>query len=271
MTDFDTSDRVVSRAIRSWLHEDRHEDVSRIAGAVLDRVEATPQRRTTWWPPRRESPMNRLFAIGLGAAAVIVIFVVGTQLLGPGEPAGVGAAPSASASPTQASTATNQPSTSTGSTSPLTQSFTSTVHGLSVSVPEGWKARAATEPWTNAPGAQYVDPGIDVLQDPILGDHLFLAIASQSIGDTTPEDWIAEHVSGWDEGCTPAEPITVGESSGLTGPEGCDFAAVTSDGRGYWIALLASQDDPPAVAAYDRAWFEEVLATVRLHPEDAVD
>ena len=37
MTDFNASDRDVTRAIRSWLHEDRHEDVSRIAAAVLDR------------------------------------------------------------------------------------------------------------------------------------------------------------------------------------------------------------------------------------------
>ena len=41
MTDFNASDRDVTRAIRSWLHEDRHEDVSRIAGAVLDQVETT--------------------------------------------------------------------------------------------------------------------------------------------------------------------------------------------------------------------------------------
>ena len=45
MTEFKTSDRDVNRAIRSWLHEDRHEDVSRVAGAVLDRVDTTPQRR----------------------------------------------------------------------------------------------------------------------------------------------------------------------------------------------------------------------------------
>ncbi len=47
MSDFNASDRDVTRAIRSWLHEDRHEDVSRIAAAVLDRVEATPRRRAT--------------------------------------------------------------------------------------------------------------------------------------------------------------------------------------------------------------------------------
>ena len=45
MTDPNTSDRDVDRAIRSWLHEDRHEDVSRVAGAVLDQLDTTPQRR----------------------------------------------------------------------------------------------------------------------------------------------------------------------------------------------------------------------------------
>ena len=47
MTDIRPSDPDVNRVIRSWLHEDRHEDVSRVAGAVLDQVEATPQRRAT--------------------------------------------------------------------------------------------------------------------------------------------------------------------------------------------------------------------------------
>ena len=80
MTDFKTSDRDVNRAIRSWLREDRHEDVSRIAGAVLDQVDTTPQRRSTWWPARRTPTMNKFLAIGLGAAAVIVVLIVGVQL-----------------------------------------------------------------------------------------------------------------------------------------------------------------------------------------------
>ena len=83
MTDIQTSDREVSRAIRSWLHEDRHEDASRLAGTVLDQVEATPQRRSTWWPPRRTPIMSRSVTIGLGAAAVAVAAVfVGAQLFG---------------------------------------------------------------------------------------------------------------------------------------------------------------------------------------------
>jgi hypothetical protein len=82
MTDFETSDRDVSRAIRSWLHEDWHEDVSRVAGAVLDQVDATPQRRATRWPARRTTTMNKFVAIGLGTAAVVVALLIGVQLLG---------------------------------------------------------------------------------------------------------------------------------------------------------------------------------------------
>ena len=58
MTQFQPSDREVNRVIRSWLHEDRQEDVSRIAGVVLDQLDTTPQRRITWWPARRTPDMN---------------------------------------------------------------------------------------------------------------------------------------------------------------------------------------------------------------------
>ena len=98
MTDFKTSDRDVNRAIRSWLHEDRHEDVSRIAGAVLDQVDTIPQRRATWWPARRTPTVNRIFGFGLAAATVVVALLLGSQLLGsPGGTGGPGGEPSPTA------------------------------------------------------------------------------------------------------------------------------------------------------------------------------
>ena len=97
MTDFKTSDRDVNRAIRSWLHEDRHEDVSRVAGAVLDQVDTIPQRRATWWPARRTPTMNKFLTIGLGAAAVVVAVLVGVSGLRFADNGGVGAGPTASA------------------------------------------------------------------------------------------------------------------------------------------------------------------------------
>jgi hypothetical protein len=103
MTDFNASDRDVNRAIRSWLREDRHEDASRIAGAVLDQVETTPKRRATWWPARRTPTMNKIVGFGLAAAAVVAVVLIGSQLFG--SPANIGGpgdepTPSATAEPT---------------------------------------------------------------------------------------------------------------------------------------------------------------------------
>jgi hypothetical protein len=265
------SDRNVDRVIRSWLHEDRHEDVSRVAGAVLDLLDTIPQRRSPWWPARRFPFMHKFVSLGLGAAAVVVALVIGTQVLGPSAPGGVGGAPSASPSPTPAPTATTEPSPSPIAAPPLTQTFTSQMHGISVSYPEGWIARAATEPWTDRPGVpQFLHPGFDVLHDPVQAETLFLDITSQPIGDSTPEEWVAANMAGW--GCSTTEPIAVDGATGLIGAD-CRFAFVTTAGRGYGIQLYASGDDfsQDPSAPYDRAWFEEVLATVQLQPEDAVD
>ena len=92
MTDFNASDRDVTRAIRSWLHEDRHEDVSRIAAAVLDQVEATPRRRARWWPARRSSDMNNFAKVLFATAAVVAVAVVAINLL-PGGGSGTGGVP----------------------------------------------------------------------------------------------------------------------------------------------------------------------------------
>ncbi len=272
MNERGSSDRNVDRVIRSWLREDRHEDVSRVAGTVLDLLHTTPQRRSPWWLARRFPFMNKIVSLGLGAAAVVAALVIGAQVLGPPATDGVGGAPSASPSLTPAPTATSDPSPSPIAAPPLTQQFTSTLHGFSVAHPEGWTAEAATEPWTDGPSTHPItEPHADHLSHPTLTDHLFLTITSQPIGDSTPEDWIAEQMAESPE-CTATEPIMVGEASGLIGSEGCDLlAVVTTAGRGYWISLRVSQDDPAAVAPFDRAWFEEVLATMQLHPEDAVD
>jgi hypothetical protein len=73
------------------------------------------------------------------------------------------------------------------------------------------------------------------------------------------------------EECTVTEPIAVDGATGLIGANGCNVAAVTIDGRGYLIWLYTSGDDAWLATTYDRAWFEEVLATIKLRPEDAVD
>ena len=61
------------------------------------------------------------------------------------------------------------------------------------------------------------------------------------------------------------------DASGRIGRDGCAVAVVTTAGRGYWIQLYTGGDGPFPSNVYDQAWFEEVLATMQLHPEDAGD
>ena len=117
-------------------------------------------------------------------------------------------------------------------------------------LPRGWTARAATEPWKDATLIPaFTDPFSDTLYDPVLTDHLHLRFASHPIGDSTPDEWVAEQLAG--VGCPAAEPIAVDGATGLIGADDCDAVAVATAGRGYWIALGASNDDPVATA-YDR-------------------
>ena len=216
------------------------------------RAEIEHKRQRTFIGPWRTPIMNKLVTYGLGAAAVVVLIFAGSQFFR--SSGGTGDDPTPSPTPESVSAP------------PLTQIFSSPLHAYSVSYPEGWTPRAATEPWTASTFPQnFFDPQVDVLYDPTLESDLFLILASQPIGDSTPEDWLAEQLATPDQGCDTTEPITVDGGTGLIG---CTLAVVTSAGRGYWIQLYTG-DAAPAI--YDRAWFEEVLATVQLQPEDAVD
>jgi hypothetical protein len=268
-----------SRDPDSLIHDFIREGEDVLHDQIYDAVRAAieQQRQRAAFGPWRAPTMNKFLTIGLGAAAVVVLLVIGLQLLG-SRGAGFGDAPSASPSashaeptPTPEPTAPSEPSPSTASAPPLTQSFTSTLHGISMSYPEGWTAQAATEPWTDRTfPLLFGEPHADFLYDPTLESDLFLTIASQPIGDSTPEDWVAEQMAS-EEGCGAAtEPIAVDGATGLIGAE-CTVVVVTTAGRGYWIQLYTSGDDELAVAAYDGAWFEEFLATVQLQPEEAAD
>jgi hypothetical protein len=266
-----TANNDFDRQLNDFLRDGPTELPYQSFDAVRDRTEHTRQRVVIG--PWRLPEMNKIVTIGLAAAALVVAVFVGAQLLGsPG--GGLGSQPSPTPDPTAtpAPTATPEPSPSPpASAPPLTQSFTSTQHGISLSYPERWTTQAATGPWTDSTfPLEFGQPHADWLSDPILESDVFMTMASQPIGDSTPEDWVAEQMAS-DEGCTATEPIAVDGATGLIGTRGCNVAVVTTEGRGYWIQLYTSGDDPAAVAPYNKAWFEEVLATVQLHPEDAVD
>ena len=243
--------------------------------AVRDRTEQTRQRVAIG--PWRVPTVSKLVPIGLGAAAVIAVLFIGSRFIG-SPSSGVGgpaSQPPASVAPSEAppSAAPASAAPSPVSPPPLTETFTSQMHGISMSYPEGWITRAATEPWPGTGGPHFPDPYADVLYDPV-NENLSFILGSRPIGDSTPADWIAKSIAD-DDDCSTTEPITVDGATGLIGADDCHYVYVTTAGRGYRIRLYTPYSGPgevpPADFPYDRAWFEEVLATVQLNPENAVD
>lgn len=106
-----TASRDPDRLIHAFLDEGLDELPYPVYDAVRDRIEQTRQRAVIG--PWRTPDVNRLLKIGLAAAAVVVIAVVGYNLL-PGSPAPGGepsASPSVSPSDSEPST---EPSTAAG-------------------------------------------------------------------------------------------------------------------------------------------------------------
>jgi predicted small integral membrane protein len=138
----------------------------------------------------------------------------------------------------------------------LTETYTSAIHGISISYPAGWRVRAATEPWTTGIVQQESAFG-DVIYESET-DSPFIAMASQALVGKTAEQWSADYVSVMED-CGPTEPVTVDGASGVIGVN-CFLALVVVEDRGYLIWLYRVDDID---------WFREILATVRLHPEGA--
>jgi hypothetical protein len=90
------------RLIHRFLIEGSEQLHDQVYDAVRAQIEG--QRQRVVIGPWRMPDMNKFAPIGLGIAAVAVVLVVGTQLLGPAAPGGVGGGPSpeptASPSPT---------------------------------------------------------------------------------------------------------------------------------------------------------------------------
>lgn len=207
--------------------------------------------------------MSTFAKVAVAAVAVIAVGVVGIFALQPRNVPAVGAAPTASPSPSPFPSAS--PAAAASMAPPLSETFTSPTNGITVAYPEGWSTRAATEPWT-AMWPDFHQQTGDVVYDPVLQDHLFFVVASQPVAaGTDAEQWASDTLAA--EDCVPSSPVTIDGASGLIG--GCDAAAVTLDGRGYLIVLYVSGDEAWLGDVYDRAWFDQLLATIDLRPEDA--
>ena len=112
-----STDRDATRIVRSWLRTEENESADRVLGTVLDRLDTTPQRRSTWWPARRISTMNTTLKFGLAAVVVAVAVLIGINYLA--EPSVGGPGPSEpTATPTSEPTPTPEPSIAEPSVAP---------------------------------------------------------------------------------------------------------------------------------------------------------
>jgi hypothetical protein len=139
-----STDRDTTRIVRSWLRTDENDSADRVLGTVLDRLDTTPQRRATAWPVRRLPEMNNTARLALGAAAVVVVALLGINILLPGGPRIGGPDPSVAPEPSLAPDPTPAALRAADPLEPGTYVSHPLVSNPSLAVtftaPEGWQA-----------------------------------------------------------------------------------------------------------------------------------
>jgi hypothetical protein len=96
-----SAERDETRIVRSWLEDGVTALPDRVLDAVLDQLPATPQRRATWWPVRRNRSMTSSMRLVTAAVAVAGIIAIGSyaMLNAPFVSPGTDGSPTASPSP----------------------------------------------------------------------------------------------------------------------------------------------------------------------------
>jgi Tol biopolymer transport system component len=112
-------------------------------------------------------------------------------------------------------------SSSAPSPPPLTEAFSSAVHGISIDYPAGWQTRPATEPW-NQEVVTFGAPDVDAIFDPTLQDDLYFALVSEPLNGKAADDWCC------------------GDPLGAAGmcSAGSDMGTYTLDGARGWHPAL---------------------------------
>jgi hypothetical protein len=233
---------------------------------------------------RRDGPTERgrgprtlvpslMTVVVLGLAVVIAIG--GLAILGRMSRSGIGTdvgSPALLASPRSSAAPIAVP--------PLTETFVSTRNGISIRYPAGWTVRPATTSW---PPDIFLPMGNSALDDLRRPGEARLTIASQRLGvGQTEDEWLAAYVPPY-QGPKPCatDPRTsprlrIDGVTAYLNIAGCPLPAdtkfsvpdvqsaalVVAGGRVYLISLDGN---------VDQAYFEAVIATVRLDPASALD
>lgn len=236
---------------------------------ALDAIDQTKQQRPVIGALRRIPAMSTFSKVAAAAVVIVGVVAVGAMVARPGPGPG-GPGPSASTSPSASPVRTPGPSPSNVAPSPppLSETFTSTIHGYSIDHPAGWIAIPATATWAGQ-GLIFGAPEGDTVHDPALTDHLFFGISSMALDGTPGADWGTDWLATEEAECSVSiEPITIDGSDGLLCGPGIAVAWV--EDRGYVFRLYTSGDEWWLAETYGEAFFRNALATVDLRPDEAV-
>lgn len=164
------------------------------------------------------------------------------------------------------------PSVTSSGRPALTETFTSDIHGASISYPAGWTVLPATLPWDGLNVPSMGSGTADIIYERE-DESPFIALASvPTYGNEGT--WVDEFAESFTSKCPAStEPVTIDVRGGVI----VDVCAA-DPGR----PLLALVSVPLALRADrgyliyvhrvdDVEWFKEILSTVRLEPVNAVD
>ncbi|MEP7040957.1 MAG: hypothetical protein ABI864_05210 [Chloroflexota bacterium] len=251
-----TNRDVTTRIVRSWLHEDAHEDADRILNLVLDEIDTTPQRRANWLARRLPPMNNNLVRVALVAAVLVVAVIVGANLF---QQPSVGPSPSVepSLSAAPSATASTPPRLDlipTGILSAGTYEIDLAFPvRLTFTVPDGFEhGRGASDSVgiQGNPGGRGIEFQIasNVYPDPC---HTFAGAATPPIGPAV-DDLVTAMTTlvGFQSG--PVEDVTIGGLPAKAFDLTNEIDRSTCDGESLATFTFADANDPSGVGTGER-------------------
>ena len=242
-----STDRDVTRIVRSWLEDGATALPDRVLDNVLDQLPATSQRRA-WWPAWRLREMNSALKLAIAAAAVVVVAIVGINLLPRSGGVGVpGPSPTSSPTPSPTSSPTSEANLNfaggdfvAGTTYAIEDPFSVALPRMTFTMPApGWYA--PLEAWRIGKNVTGGSDLFDLYVTPLIvgniytgGCHWRGTELDPPVGPTV--DDLATALSALD-GASPPTSVTVGGHPGkkveLSIPADLDVAP-TCDRRWRW-------------------------------------
>jgi hypothetical protein len=267
-----STQRDITRIVRSWMKVDAHESADRVLDAVLDALPSTPQRRTSWFA-RRSTPMSTTLRLAIAAAALVVVAVLGYQFL-PDPGVGTGNTPHPTPSASGA-TSSSTPAATLAPRSHLWLDGSTDGPAATVTIPgSGWSGLEGngvlisrlTEDPPN--GAAFIGPFYGALY--VYGDPCHWSTSKPATPVTTVDEFVAAITAQRDRDASEPADVTIGGYSGVTltlhVPDDADFSACDEGNFGSWND--ASDADPgpsrhsQAPGQIDQLWVLDVDGTL---------